>query len=355
MNGDVIIVTGSGGLIGSQAVRFFSDLGAKVVGIDNDMRSYFFGESASTGLVSSELSDSYKSFTQFDVDIRDHDSVATVFERFGTTIRAVIHCAAQPSHDWAAREPMVDFDVNARATLNLLECVRKHADNSVFVFTSTNKVYGDRPNREDYNETPTRWSPINAELRSNGFDENLSVDQCLHSLFGSSKLSGDVMVQEYGKYFGIKTGIFRGGCLTGPHHSGAELHGFLSYLVKCCVKGKPYTIYGYKGKQVRDNIHSEDLLAAFWEFIQAPRVGEVYNIGGGIRSNCSILEAIESIEKICGKSLSYSVSGESRVGDHIWYISDVSKFRNHYPNWKCKHSLQDMLIQMVEHEKDCRR
>lgn len=342
------IVTGSAGLIGSETVRFLHEKGLDVIGMDNNLREYFFGADGSTNWMAQELSTSLRRYRHLNIDIRDQNAVFKIFG-LESEISLVVHCAAQPSHDWAAREPLTDFTVNANGTINLLEAVRRFAPESVFVFTSTNKVYGDTPNTLPLIERETRW-----ELESDhpyaeyGIDESMSIDRSMHSIFGASKVAADIMTQEYGRYFGLKTGVFRAGCLTGPGHSSAELHGFLAYLVKCLVFGRHYKIYGYKGKQVRDNIHSSDLVGAFWNFFQNPRSGEVYNIGGSRHSNCSILEAIQTIENLSGHKLRYSLSPDARSGDHIWYISDVRKFRSHYPSWKFKYSIEKILGELIE-------
>ncbi len=331
----VSIVTGSAGLIGSEACRHFAALGMDVVGIDNDLRSHFFGSEGSTEwqrlALQKELGRRYQHHL---VDIRDEDAIEQLFRHYGSAIQLVVHAAAQPSHDWASRNPKMDFSVNATGTLNLLEATRQYAESAAFVYTSTNKVYGDNPNRLPLAEHSWRFEIDPAHRYSAGISEDMSVDQSLHSLFGASKVAADILVQEYGRYFGLRTGCFRGGCLTGPSHSGAQLHGFLSYLVRCTVTGTPYTIFGYAGKQVRDNIHSVDLINAFDHFFRSPRCGEVYNIGGGRFSNCSILEAIEICQGIAGRQLDWTYSERHRRGDHIWWISDFSKFQQHYPNWK---------------------
>lgn len=327
-----ILVTGSAGLIGSEAVKFFCERDYEVVGIDNDMRAYFFGSSASTDWNRRLLEKKYANYTHIKADIRNESVIKDIFSRY--RIDLIIHTAAQPSHDWAAREPMTDFSVNATGTLILLEQYRQRAPNAVFIFTSTNKVYGDRPNTLPLVELETRYELPKDHEYYPGIDETMSIDDSKHSIFGASKVAADVMVQEYGKYFGLATVSFRGGCLTGPAHSGARLHGFLAYLVRCIALGKKYTIYGYKGKQVRDNIHSFDLVNAFYKVYKKPRSGEVYNIGGGRHSNISILEAVNKIEKILGKKAITSFTPEPRIGDHMWYISDVSKFMTHYPDWK---------------------
>jgi CDP-paratose 2-epimerase len=343
------IITGSGGLIGSEAAKFFDHKGYYVVGIDNDMRSYFFGEAASTNWNVNQLGSTLSNYHHYNVDIRDHKAVEKIFADYGSDISVVIHTAAQPSHDWAAREPHTDFSVNATGTLNLLEAARKFCPSAVFIFTSTNKVYGDTPNKLPLVELEDRWEIAPSHpFHQYGIDESMSIDNSKHSIFGASKVAADIMVQEYGKYFGMKTGVFRGGCLTGPAHSGAELHGFLAYLVLCAVGQKPYTIFGYKGKQVRDNIHSKDLINAFWEFYRNPRAGEVYNIGGSRFSNISMIEAIKGIEELSGYRLNYALGDEARSGDHIWYISDVRKFQEHYPNWKLEYDIKRILKEMIE-------
>lgn len=337
------IVTGAAGLIGSETCKRFHTEGLDVIGIDNDMRSYFFGSEASTTPTRLKLEALLGRYRHESIDIRDRAAVDGLFREVGKDLKAVIHTAAQPSHDWAAREPFTDFDVNAGGTLNLLEATRLHAPESVFIFTSTNKVYGDTPNRLPLIETTHRWEIAEDHPYHPGIDESMSIDQSKHSIFGASKLAADVLVQEYGRYFGLKTACFRGGCLTGPSHAGAELHGFLAYLMKCTVAGKPYRVFGYRGKQVRDNIHSHDLVEAFWELFQAPRVGEVYNMGGGRHSNCSMLEAISLCEEISGRKLQWTYEEENRAGDHIWWISDVRRFQSHYPAWKYRYGLREIL------------
>lgn len=339
-----VLVTGSAGLIGSESVKFFGDLGFNVVGIDNDMRSYFFGASASTkwniNVTKETLGDRY---THYAVDIRDRERIEGIIRTYGSDIALVIHAAAQPSHDWAAREPHTDFTVNANGTLTILEALRLAASDAVFIFTSTNKVYGDTPNRLPVQRLETRWEIEPSHPCWQGVDETMSIDASLHSLFGASKVAADVLVQEYGRYFGMKTAVFRGGCLTGPAHSAAQLHGFLAYLMRCAVRHEPYTVFGYEGRQVRDNIHSYDLVTAFFEFFRAPRTGEVYNIGGSRFSNCSIMEAISICEDITGNSVEYQYVDSNRIGDHKWYISDVRKFQDHYPGWRYTKGLEDIL------------
>lgn len=343
-----IIITGSGGLVGSEAVKFFSNKGFEIVGIDNDMRSYFFGEKASNQWNVKNLINATLNYQHHNIDIRDYAGLEKIFVDYSTDIVGVIHTAAQPSHDWAAKEPITDFTINANGTLNLLELTRLHCPEAVFIFTSTNKVYGDTPNFLPLVELEHRYEiDENHPFFKDGIDETMSIDQSKHSIFGSSKVAADILVQEYGRYFNMKTGVFRGGCLTGPAHSGAELHGFLAYLIQCSVKNQPYTIFGYRGKQVRDNIHSIDLISAFWEFFNAPKSGEVYNIGGSRHSNVSMLEAIQKIELISGYKLKYTISPENRIGDHIWYVSDVNKFKNHYPNWNYEYDSDRIIEEMI--------
>lgn len=348
-----VIITGSAGLIGSQACNFFHEKGYKIIGIDNDMRSYFFGESSSTKDSLDSLKSLLPNYEHHNIDIRDYDSLEKIFTEYQSEIDIVIHTAAQPSHDWAAKEPLTDFGVNAMGTMNLLELTRLYCPKATFIFTSTNKVYGDTPNKSPYiQERESRWECVDDLGNTTSIDETMSIDNTKHSVFGASKVAADIMCQEYGKYFGMNVGIFRGGCLTGPNHAGAELHGFLSYLVKCIVNNKPYTIFGYKGKQVRDNIHSWDLVNMFWHFHQNPRPGEVYNAGGGRENSTSILEAIDSINRIAGTNWSdYTLSEQNRIGDHIWYISDLRKFKNHYPEWNITINLEETIKQMVEFEK----
>ncbi len=345
----VAIVTGSAGLIGAEAARFFAAKGLDVVGIDNDMRSYFFGPEASTTWSRRLLESQLPAYTHYDADIRDAGAMAAIFGRYGDAVEVVVHAAAQPSHDWAAREPGTDFTVNANGTLQLLEACRREAPDAVFIFVSTNKVYGDTPNRLPLVEMESRWEVEPSHpYAAHGIDEEMSVDHTLHSLFGASKLAADVLVQEYGRYFDMKTACFRGGCLTGPGHSGAELHGFLAYLVKCAVTGKRYTVFGYQGKQVRDNIHSYDFVNAIWHFFRRPRSAAVYNLGGGRFSNCSMLEAIEICERLTGRELNWSYEEQNRVGDHIWWISDVRKFEADHPGWSLTYDIEQILTEIHE-------
>jgi CDP-paratose 2-epimerase len=348
----IALITGSAGLVGSEASRYFAGVGYEIVGIDNDLRSTFFGPDASVSWQRNNLKKTLaKKYRHYELDVRDVSSVNGTFSKYNHDISLVIHTAAQPSHDWAAKDPQCDFSVNASGTLNILEATRLYCPGAVFIFASTNKVYGDRPNALPLVELERRWEIDSSHPYSGGIPENMSIDGCLHSLFGVSKAAADLMVQEYGRYFGLKTACFRGGCLSGPNHSGAELHGFLAYLMKCAVKGIPYRVYGYKGKQVRDNIHSHDLLRAFDEFRKAPGVGECFNIGGGRASNCSMLEAITLCEEIVDRPMNWTYVEEPRVGDHIWWISDISKFRNRYVNWDITRDIRWILTDIFESNK----
>ena len=343
----IALVTGSAGLVGSDAVRYFSEQGVDVLGVDNDYRAYFFGSQASTRWNKEQLCAQLPNYRHFDTDIRDEQGMESIFRAYASDISLILHAAAQPSHDWAAKQPRVDFGINAVGTLNLLELTRKHCPQANFIFVSTNKVYGDRPNELPLLEQEKRWELPTDHPYYQGIDEHMSIDQCLHSLYGVSKVAADSLVQEYGRYFDMNTVCFRGGCLTGPQHSGAQLHGFLSYLVKCAITSTHYTIFGYQGKQVRDNIHSRDLTRAFWAYHQNPRKGEVYNIGGSRHSNCSIIEAIAKLEELTGNRFSYSLSATNRVGDHKWWISDTRKFRQHYPEWQQEYCMDRLLSEMV--------
>ncbi|MBF0280867.1 MAG: NAD-dependent epimerase/dehydratase family protein [SAR324 cluster bacterium] len=346
----VAIVTGAAGLIGSEAVQFFAEQGFTIIGIDNDMRKHFFGKEASTEWKQRELQEQIPNYRHHNVDIRDQNAIEGIFSEYKNDIALIIHTAAQPSHDWAAQEPFTDFTVNANGTLVLLEMTRQYSPEAVFIFTSTNKVYGDTPNAYPLIEHENRWElDPSHPFAEHGIDESMSIDQSKHSLFGASKIAADVLVQEYGRYFNMKTACFRGGCLTGPNHSGAQLHGFLAYLVKCAITGQHYTVFGYKGKQVRDNIHSYDLINMFWNFYQSPRIAEVYNTGGSRHSNCSMLEAIKICEEMTGKKMNWSYTDDNRSGDHIWWISDVRKFQSHYPDWKYRYDLKDILTQIEYH------
>jgi len=350
MKKKTVLITGSAGLIGSDCARFFAKKNFDIIGIDNDMRSYFFGKEASTKKNLKRLKKDVDNYLHYNVDIRNNKKIDEIFKSH--KIDLVIHSAAQPSHDWAAKEPETDFTINANGTLNLLEAYRKRRPESVFIYTSTNKVYGDNPNNLPLRELKTRWELPKKHKYYNGIDESMSIDHTTHSIFGVSKASADLMVQEYGRYFGLKTASFRGGCLTGPAHAGAQLHGFLAYLVKAIVTGKTYTIFGYKGKQVRDNIHSYDVANAFYHFYKKPRSGEVYNIGGSRHSNISMLEAIDKIEKLSNKKAEIKYDQKNRIGDHIWYISDVGKFKKHYPKWKYQYNIDKILNEIYEAVKD---
>jgi CDP-paratose 2-epimerase len=350
----IAIITGSAGLIGSQSSDFLHNKGYKIVGIDNNMRAYFFGDTASTLPSTNSLKSKLNNYEHHNIDIRDYKELEKLFSKYSSDIEIIIHTAAQPSHDWAVKEPITDFTVNALGTMNLLELCRIYCPKSTFIFTSTNKVYGDTPNKSPYLvERETRWECLDESGELTSINETMSIDNTKHSIFGASKVAADIMCQEYGKYFGMNIGIFRGGCLTGPNHAGTELHGFLSYLVKCVIKNKSYTIFGYKGKQVRDNIHSWDLVNMFWNFHQNPKQGEVYNAGGGRENSISIIEAINTIKRISGSDWSnYSLSNENRIGDHIWYISDISKFKIDYPKWDISISLEETIKQMIDFEKN---
>ena len=345
---DIVLVTGSAGLVGSEAVRFFCEKGYSVLGIDNDMRKTFFGKEASTRWNRKILEEKYQKYRHYDIDIRDHKSIENIYKEYNRDISLIIHCASQPSHDWAARDPITDFTINANGTLNLLENTRNYCSEAVFILCSTNKVYGDTPNSLPLIEIENRWEIDKEHKYYNGIDESMSIDYSKHSLFGASKAAADILVQEYGRYFDMKTVSFRSGCICGPNHSGAILHGFLSYLMKCVISGESYTVNGYKGKQVRDNIHSYDLVNAFYHFYRNPRKGEVYNIGGGRYINCSILEAIKLSEEISGRKLNWAYSETNRIGDHIWYISDISKFRSHYPDWSFTYHMRNILLEIYE-------
>ncbi len=367
----IVIITGSAGLIGSQACNFFSEKGYKVIGIDNDMRAYFFGEGSSTKDSLMSIKSHITDYEHYNVDIREYVELEKVFNKYSNNIELVIHTAAQPSHDWAAKEPLTDFGVNALGTMNMLELTRLYCPKSTFIFTSTNKVYGDRPNFLKLKEDETRWELDYEQYRQDverdwyydgiGYDasinEYLSIDNSKHSIFGASKVAADVMCQEYGKYFGMNVGIFRGGCLTGPNHAGAELHGFLSYLVKCMVHNKPYTIFG-NGKNVRDNIHSSDLINMFWEFHKNPKKGEVYNVGGGRGNDVSIFEAIHKVNKLrlndnLYEWVNYTVNPDKcRIGDHLWYITDLSKFKKDYPNWNIEIKIDEIIDEIYKFERN---
>jgi CDP-paratose 2-epimerase len=346
----VAIVTGSGGLIGSEAVRYFAAQGFDVVGIDNDMRAYFFGESASTAPNTAHLvAELGDAFHPLAIDIRDGEAVARVLAEHAPRVELLVHTAAQPSHDWAASEPHTDFTVNANGTLNLLEAARKHAPDATFVFTSTNKVYGDTPNHLPLVELQTRLELPEEHRWYGGIDLAMSIDRSTHSLFGVSKVAADLLVQEYGRYFQMPTVCFRGGCLTGPQHAGAQLHGFLAYLMRCTVTGERYTIFGYDGKQVRDNIHAGDVVRAFHAFHRSPRPAAVYNLGGGRESNVSMLEAIALCQEIAGRELDRVYSPRPRVGDHRWWISDLEAFKRDHPQWRLTTGIRAVLQEIHDH------
>ena len=347
----IILITGSSGLVGSESVNFFSKKGFDVVGIDNDLRKFFFGNEASTNKIKKDLIKNNKRFKSYNTDIRNYNGLEKIYKKFKKNISLIIHCAAQPSHDYGKNFPILDFNVNAAGTLNLLELTKKYCPNAPFIFMSTNKVYGDNPNRLKIIEKKSRWELKEKDKYFKGIDEKFSIDSCTHSFFGVSKTYADLIVQEYGNNVGLKTVCFRGGCLTGPNHNGAKLHGFLSYLVKISLAKKKYSLIGYKGKQVRDNLHSHDLVNSFWEFFKKPTSGEIYNMGGGRHSNCSIIEALDLVEDIANISIKRSILKKSRVGDHIWYISNLTKFKKHYPNWKQKYNTKKIIEELISNEK----
>ncbi len=346
----VVIISGSTGLVGSEAVDFFSDKGFDVVGIDNNLRKFFFGHDGSTLWVKNKLLKRNKRFRNYSTDIRNFNSLKRIFQKYSKNTALIIHCAAQPSHDYGINHPVIDFNVNATGTLNLLELTKQYCPEAPFIFMSTNKVYGDNPNKLKIVEKKTRWELKKNDKYFKGIDEKFSIDDCTHSFFGVSKTYADLIVQEYGKNVGLKTVSFRGGCITGPNHSGAKLHGFLSYLVKLSLTKKKYSLIGYKGKQVRDNLHSYDLVNCFWEFFKKPKKGEIYNIGGGRYSNCSVIEALDLVEKISNIRIKREIIRKPRVGDHIWYISNLSKFKKHYPKWKQKYNTKRIIEELVENK-----
>ena len=343
----VVLITGSCGLVGSESVKFFASKGFDVVGVDNNSRLKFFGKDGDTSWIKESLIKSHKNYTHKNIDIRNYLGLEKIYKKYKNSIKLVIHSAAQPSHDWAKKEPFIDFNINALGTLNLLNLTTKYSNKAPFIFLSTNKVYGDNPNLLSLKELHSRWEVGKKNKFFKGIDESMSLDNCVHSFFGASKSYADLIVQEYGKNEGLKTVCFRAGCITGPNHSGAELHGFLSYLVKSSIIKKKYTIYGYKGKQVRDNIHSKDLVNCFWNYFKKPSIGEVYNIGGGRKSNCSIIEAINYVELLAGIKVKKIYKKENRTGDHIWYISNTKKFKEHYPNWKQEYGTKDIIKELV--------
>jgi CDP-paratose 2-epimerase len=346
-----VLITGAGGLVGSEAAKHFHELGWDVVGIDNDMRSVFFGPEASTTPVSNVLKSSLRSYRHHEIDIRDKDAVERILKDVAHDLELVIHSAAQPSHDWSAKDPATDFSINATATLTILEAVRQHRPTATVLFTSTNKVYGDTPNSLPLIEMALRFEMPTDHPWYGGIPEEMSIDHSTHSLFGVSKTAADLLVQEYGRYFGLRTIVFRCGCLTGPSHAGAELHGFLAYLMKCTASGRPYRVYGYGGRQVRDNIHSADLISAIEHASRHPRPGAVYNMGGGREVNCSMLEAIAAAQEIAGRELNWTYVPENRVGDHKWWIGDVRKFRADHPEWKFQYDLKRILREIFESNK----
>jgi len=348
----VALVTGSCGLVGAECVDRFVRLGLDVVGVDNDMRQALFGREASTQAVGERLRRAHRRYRHVDLDVRAGDDVRALVRSYGRDLTVVVHTAAQPSHDWAGAYPRADFEINALGTLNVLEALRLEAPEALLIFTSSNKVYGDHPNRLPLVEHPTRWEVESGHPAHAGIDEHMPLDGGTHSPFGVSKAAADLMVQEYGRYFGLKTVVFRAGCLTGPQHAGTRLHGFLAYLVRCAMTGTPYTVIGYKGKQVRDNLHSADLVRAFELVIEEPKAGEVYNIGGGREVNCSVLEAVEACRALTGRRIDYDYDPQPRVGDHVWYVSDLTKFRLHYPTWRIEYDLDAILRDIADRRRD---
>ena len=344
----IVLITGSCGLVGSESSIFFSQKGFKIIGIDNNSRKFFFGKDGDIDWVKRKLKKTIKNYDHFNIDIKNYKNLQKIFEKYKKNIKLIIHAAAQPSHDWAKNNPLIDFHINAEGTLNLLELTKINCPSAPFIFMSTNKVYGDNPNTLPLIEKKTRWEIKNSHKFRSGIDETMSIDNCIHSFFGASKSYADLIVQEYGKNVGLKTACFRAGCITGPNHSGAKLHGFLSYLVKASLEKKKYTLIGYKGKQVRDNIHSQDLVQCFWQFYKKPGFGEVYNTGGGRYSNCSIIEALNLVEKITGTKIKRKIIKQNRIGDHIWYISSMKKFKKKYPKWKQKYSTYKIIRELVQ-------
>ena len=347
----LVLITGSCGLVGSESCTFFAEKGFEILGVDNNSRKSFFGKDGDIGWIKNKLKRDINKYNHFNLDIRDYNGLEKIFKKYKKRIKLVIHSAAQPSHDWAKSNVFRDFDVNAKGTLNLLELTKKYCFETPFIFMSTNKVYGDNPNNLPLIEKKTRWEIKSNHIFRNGITEKMSIDNCVHSFFGASKSYADLAVQEYGRNFGMKTVCFRAGCITGPNHSGAKLHGFLSYLIKVASERKKYFIYGYKGKQVRDNIHSSDVVSCFWEYFKKPRKGEIYNMGGGRKSNCSILEAFETIEKLTNTYTKKEFKRENRVGDHIWYISNMKKFKSHYPKWKQVYNSEKIISQLLSKRK----
>ncbi len=344
----IVLITGSCGLVGSESASFFSRKGFKIIGIDNNYRKVFFGKDGDISWLRNKLKKELKNYKHFNTDIRSYNNLKKIFKKFKKNISLIIHAAAQPSHDWAKNKAFIDFDINAKGTLNLLELTRLYCPNAPFIFMSTNKVYGDNPNLLPLIERKTRWEIKGNHKFKSGIDETMSIDNCTHSFFGASKSYADIIVQEYGKNIGLKTACFRAGCITGPNHSGAKLHGFLSYLVKVSLQSKKYFLIGYKGKQVRDNIHSNDLVSCFWEYYKKPGYGEVYNMGGGRYSNCSIIEALNMVENIAGIKVKKKILKQNRVGDHIWYVSNTNRFKKKYPNWKQKFSTRRIITELID-------
>ena len=344
----VALITGSCGLVGSESSLFFAKKGFDIVGVDNNARKFFFGKEGDISWIKRKLKKNIINYYHYNIDVRNFEALKKIFKKYGKKIKIIIHCAAQPSHDWAKNKPFIDFEINSKGTLNLLDLTRRYCPESPFIFMSTNKVYGDNPNFLPIIEKSSRWEISKKHKFRNGIDEGMSIDNCTHSFFGASKAYADLIVQEYGKNFGLKTTCFRAGCITGPNHSGAMLHGFLSYLVKISLKMKKYTLIGFKGKQVRDNIHSSDLVNCFWEYYKKPSVGQVYNAGGGRFSNCSILEALKIVEDEAKIKIKRKYLKQNRVGDHIWYISNMKKFKNDYPKWRQKFSTKKILVQLID-------
>ena len=343
----IAIITGSCGLVGSEAAIFFSKKGFDIVGIDNNLRKFFFGKDGDVTWVKNNLKKNIKNYKHLNIDVRNYSALKKIFSKYKRNIKVIIHAAAQPSHDWAKNKPFIDFEINAKGTLNLLELTKEYCPNVPFIFMSTNKVYGDNPNYLPLVEKKTRWEIKNNHRFKKGIDETMSIDNCTHSFFGASKSYADLIVQEYGKNIGLKTVCFRAGCITGPNHSGAKLHGFLAYLVKISLLKKKYNLIGYKGKQVRDNIHSYDLVRCFWEFYKKPRKGEVYNIGGCRFSNCSIIEALNYIEKKTEIKIKKILKKKNRVGDHFLYVTSMKKFKKHFPNWKQKYNTKKIIDELI--------
>ena len=343
----LVLITGSCGLVGSESTTFFSKKGFDILGIDNNSRKSFFGKDGDISWIKKKMTNNIKNYKHFNLDITNYKSLEKVFKKYKKRIKLVIHSAAQPSHDWAKTNIFKDFDINAKGTINLLELTKKYCYDAPFIFMSTNKVYGDNPNKLPLIEKKTRWEIKSNHFYKNGITEKMSIDNCTHRFFGASKSYADLAVQEYGRNIGLNTVCFRAGCITGPNHSGAKLHGFLSYLVKVSLERKKYSIYGYKGKQVRDNIHSSDVVSCFWEYFKKPRKGEVYNMGGGRRSNCSIIEAFNIIEKKTNIEIRKELKKDNRVGDHIWYVSNMRKFKNHYPKWNQNYNSERIVEQLL--------